>query len=146
MPQSLKASEEFEIACSPSICWDFISDLANIGSCIPGCESVTKIDQTRANFKVKVKIGYISKTFDLKVRLGDVRQPDGLSFVASGADAEILGTLDLTHVEEHVRLMYKIELTPLSITGKTAVSMIGKDLVRKQATEFASCVRSKLEK
>jgi len=43
-----------------------------------------------------------------------------------------------------VGVKYRIEIRPVSVTGKTAIAMIGKDLVKKQATEFALCVKSKL--
>lgn len=74
-----------------------------------------------------------------------------MSFSAEGSDAEIKGIVDLISEGagrkdfENTIVKYNIEIKPISVTGKTAISMIGKDLVRKQASEFATCVKSKLE-
>ncbi len=127
-------------------CFSFFTDLSNIGSCIPGCERVTPIDATTANFRVKVKLGYVSKTFELKARLKDVRPGEHLSFTAEGSDAEITGLVDLSSGQDGtVGVRYNIEIRAISVTGKTAIAMVGKDLVKKQAEDFAVCVKKKLE-
>ncbi len=151
MPSSVQASEVISVRSQPSKCYEFFTDLSNIGSCIPGCEQVTPIDSTSAIFKVKVKLGYISRTFELKARLLDQRVGEHLSFAAEGSDAEIKGIVDLISEgagrkdNESTIVKYNLEIKPISVTGKTAISMIGKDLVKRQASEFATCVKSKLE-
>jgi carbon monoxide dehydrogenase subunit G len=150
LPSNVQASEEISVRSKPSKCFEFFTDLTNIGSCIPGCEQVTPIDSTSAIFKVRLKLGYISRTFELKARLLDQRADEHLSFTAEGSDAEIKGIVDLnsegkTKEYESTIVKYNLEIRPISVTGKTAISMIGKDLVRRQASEFATCVKSKLE-
>ncbi len=146
MPSSVEASEEILVKSDLGKCFSFFTDLANIGSCIPGCEKVDPIDSTTANFKVKLKVGYISKTFELKAKLKEVKPNEELSFSAEGSDADIGGHVDLSQREEGtIGIRYTIEIKPLSVTVKTAISMIGKDLVKRQAREFASCVKQKLE-
>lgn len=143
---SVEAIEKFEIAANQEKCWSFLSNLQNIGSCIPGCESVSMTGETSAEFKVKVRVGYLSKTFLLRAKLVELVPPRHLTFNAEGQDAEISGNLDLNGSQEKLTtLNYKIEIKPVSLTGKTAISMLGRDIVRKQASEFASCVKSKLE-
>lgn len=152
MPSSVQASEEISVRSKPSKCFEFFTDLSNIGSCIPGCEQVTPIDSTSAIFKVKVKLGYISRTFELKARLLDQRAGEYLSFAAEGSDAEIKGIVHLIYEGgrgneeyESTIVKYNLEIKPISMTGKTAISMVGKDLVKRQASEFATCVKTKLE-
>lgn len=145
MPSTVQASEEFSVAASQSKCWEFFSNLENIGSCIPGCEDVSEIDETTAKFRVKFKVGYLSKTFELKARIRESVPTSHLSFTGEGTDAAISGSLDLRSESEYVVVKYGIEITAVSVTGKTAIAMLGKDLVRKQVTEFATCVKSKLE-
>ncbi|MDA4131406.1 MAG: SRPBCC domain-containing protein [Thaumarchaeota archaeon] len=143
---SVQASEEFQIDAPREKCWTFFSDLANVGKCIPGCESVVPIDRTTALFKIKLKVGYLSKTFELKAKVSERVEPSRIAFVAEGTDAEITGNLEISEIETRkTGAKYAIEIRPVSITGKTAVTMIGKDLVKKQASEFATCVKSKLE-
>lgn len=146
MPSTVEASEEFQIAgVSAEIAWKYLTDLANIGSCISGCESVTKLDANTSVFRIKLKVGYLSRTFEIKARLKDVLPPNKVSFYGEGNDAEVTGNLELNQQSGGVSVKYRIEIRPVSVTGKTAIAMIGKDLVKKQASEFASCIKAKLE-
>jgi carbon monoxide dehydrogenase subunit G len=146
MPSTVEASEEFAIsAVSQEKVWSYLTNLANIGSCIPGCESVSKIDSNTAIFRIKLKVGYLSRTFEIKARLKDVFPPDRVTFFGEGSDAEVTGNLELKDQSAGVSVKYRIEIRPVSVIGKTAIAMIGKDLVKKQASEFASCVKAKLE-
>jgi carbon monoxide dehydrogenase subunit G len=147
LPSTVEASEEILVNSDLDRCFSFFKDLTNIGSCIPGCERVDPVDSTSANFKVKLKVGYISKTFELKAKLKNVKEKEELSFTAEGSDAEIVGHVSLSSPQQGVvGVTYRIEIKAISVIGKTAVSMIGKDLVKKQAEEFASCVKRKLER
>lgn len=144
---AFQASEEFRVDASLEETWKFISDISNVGHCIPGCEDVRQIDETTALFKIKFKVGYLSKTFELKVkileRIADVR----LKFTASGQDAEIAGSLELNSLEAAAKpttVKYIIGISAISMTGKTALAMLGNDTVKKQTSEFASCVKAKL--
>ncbi|HZW55245.1 MAG TPA: SRPBCC domain-containing protein [Nitrososphaerales archaeon] len=146
MPSTVEASEEFTIAAPLERVWSFFTDLSNVGSCIPGCETVNRIDSETASFKVKVKVGYISRSFEIRARFKELIQPTHVSFFGEGSDAEISGNLDLTQNPDSVAVKYRIEIRPVSVMGKTSIAMIGKDLVKKQASEFASCVKSRLER
>jgi carbon monoxide dehydrogenase subunit G len=146
LPSIVEASEEILVNSAIGRCFSFFTDLVNIGSCIPGSEKVELIDSTSANLKVKLKVGYISRTFELKAKIKDVKINKELSFVAEGPDAEVTGYLNFSEKETGItKVTYRVEIKPISVMGKTAISMMGKDLVRKQASEFASCVKQKLE-
>jgi len=142
---SVQASEEFEVNASPSKCWEFFSNLSNIGNCIPGCESVKPIDESSAIFRVKLKVGYLSKSFELKTKVVEKIEGTRMKFIGEGQDAEVTGSVDLGSFSDKTKIRYSVEIKPISVTGKTAVTMLGKDLVKKQASEFASCVKSRVE-
>jgi uncharacterized protein len=142
---SVQASEEFEVNAPPDKCWEFFSDLSNVGNCIPGCENVQNIDGSSAIFKVKLKVGYLSKTFELKARVIEKIEGTRMKFTGEGRDAEVTGSVDLSVYSNKTKIRYSVEIKPISVTGKTAVTMLGKDLVKKQASEFAACVKSRLE-
>lgn len=144
LPSSVEASEEIQIHTELGKCFSFFTDLVNIGACIPGCEQVVPQDSLNATFKVKLKIGYISKIFELRAKLIDIRPKEHVSFAGESPDAEITGKVDFVK-DDLVTIKYSIEIKPISITGRTAISMMGKDLVTKQASEFAACVKERLE-
>ena len=105
------------------------------------------MDASTVVFKVRLKVGYLSKSFELKARLKDFKPPTHISFVGHGSDAEITGNLDIRSISDtSSEVSYSIEIRSISVTGKTAIAMIGNDLVKKQATQFAGCVKKKLEK
>jgi carbon monoxide dehydrogenase subunit G len=147
MPSTIDSVYEFQVNSDAKHCWDFLASLQNIGSCIPGCESVTPIDDKTAVFAVKVSVGYVSKTFELKARFVEVISESHLSFSGDGRDAEIVGTLDLRPgIQMGVTsVRYSLQIRPISAVGRTAVAFFGRDLVRKQAESFANCVKAKLE-
>jgi carbon monoxide dehydrogenase subunit G len=143
---TFQATEQFDIGNSLQECWKFVSDLANVGRCIPGCEEVHPVDDRNALFKIKFKVGYLSKTFELKAKIVEITPPTFMKFTGSGQDAEIAGRLELTPLESRTGIKYTIEIVPISATGKTALTLLGKETVRKQTVEFASCVKAVLEK
>jgi carbon monoxide dehydrogenase subunit G len=141
----VKASEEFEVKNTRDEAWAFFSDLAKIGSCIPGCESIEMLDSDNAIFKVKVRVGYVSRTFEMKARLVRRQKPSEIVFEAEGSDGKINGEITIdAPVANSTRIKYALEISAASVIGRTALSMMGKELIRKQTREFASCVESKL--
>lgn len=147
MPSTIESANEFEVKADLGRCWTFFTNLGNIGGCIPGCESVTPVDDRSAIFTVKFSVGYISKTFQLKARFKDVVPKSLVSFVGEGSDAEAVGTVGLRAGGSPgvTMLSTTLQIRPISALGRTAVALLGRDLVKRQAEAFASCVKSKLE-
>ena len=147
MPAAIESSEEFVVNAPLERCWVFFCNLSNIGGCIPGCESVTLIDDKSASFKVKLKVGYLSRSFDLTAKITKAVPMSEISFGGEGSDAEISGSLSFspTAQSSSTSVKYLVEIRPVSVAGKTAAAMIGKDVARKQASEFAACVKAKLD-
>lgn len=141
---AFQASEEFQVNAPLEETWKFISDISNVGRCIPGCEDVRQIDETTALFRIKFKVGYLSKTFELKAKILEKITGEHLKFSASGQDAEIAGVIELQNVdpEKSTNVKYSIEISAVSATGKTALALLGKETVRKQTSEFAACVKT----
>jgi carbon monoxide dehydrogenase subunit G len=143
---SFRATEQFDLQSPIDASWEFLSNLVNVGHCIPGCEEVRPVDDKTATFRIKFKVGYLSKTFDLKARIIEETELTFMKFTGSGPDAEISGKLELGPKGNGTAVNYTIEIMPISATGKTALTLLGKETVRKQTSEFASCVKAALEK
>jgi len=147
MPSAIDSASEFQVNADPKRCWDFLASLQNIGSCIPGCESITPNDDKTAVFTVKVSVGYVSRTFELKARFVELVPYSHMSFSGEGRDAEIMGTVDLRPGNQPgvTSVKYSLQIRPVSTVGRTAIAFLGRDLVRKQAESFANCAKAKLE-
>lgn len=109
---------------------------------------MTPLDDGTAVFRVKVSVGYISKTFELKARLKDMVPGSRASFVGEGKDASVEGTIAIRPEGQPggTTLGYSLQIRPLSAMGRAAMGMFGGDLVKKQAEAFATCVKAKLER
>ncbi|MGI0148587.1 MAG: CoxG family protein, partial [Thermoplasmata archaeon] len=53
---------EFDVIAPVAQVWSFLSDLRKVGQCVPGVENVELIDEKRARWDLKVRIGPLSQT------------------------------------------------------------------------------------
>jgi len=143
--KTVEASSDIRIPVAQPRCWEFFSDLANICRCIPGYESFEALGPNGGRLKVKVTVGFISKAFELKVRLSEIKEPSSISFAGEGSDAEVLGEVRLSGDGSGGTVVtYTVQIEPVSAMGRTAVGMFGQEFVNRQAEEFAKCVKQKL--
>lgn len=63
------------ISAEPDTVWAALNDPDVLKSCIPGCETLTKVDATSFAGSVKVKIGPVSATFHGTVALTEADPP-----------------------------------------------------------------------
>lgn len=115
------------------------------GTCIPGCEEVRVTGALEGELRVKLKVGYIAKTFRMKTKVTAASAPTYLTFAGKSEDAEISGRLDFKAPSNQMtEVTYHITIRPLSALARTATTMIGNELVEKQANEFAECIKKQL--
>ena len=71
-----------------------------------------------------------------------------IAFSAVVRDTEVVGVVDMQPANELgvVEVRYRIQVRPISTLGRTAVAVFGRDIVRRQADEFAHCVKNKVGK
>jgi uncharacterized protein len=53
----------FSIAAGPEACWQILSDIPNMASCMPGAEITEKVDEQNYKGTVKVKVGPATAAF-----------------------------------------------------------------------------------
>jgi carbon monoxide dehydrogenase subunit G len=69
--------------------WEFMADPDRIARCIPGVESVEKIDNTHYRAKVKAVVSFVSATFGLNVEIIEQVPPRLLRSRMKGKDSGI---------------------------------------------------------
>src|SRR5947209_9367155 len=90
----------FEVRAPIERVWAFVSDMRKIGRCVPGVQSVEILDETRARWNLKVKIGPLSQDIEvLTETLEQVPLKHG-KFRGQAENMDITGTIDLRS-EEH---------------------------------------------
>lgn len=108
---------------------------------------MTPLGDGTALFRVKVSVGYISKSYELKTKFKEIVPNTRISFVGEGKDAEVMGTV-LVKPGSHpgsTALVCTLQIRPLSTVSRAAITMFGGDFVKKQADAFTSCIKAKLE-
>lgn len=131
---------EAVLPASRELVWEMLNDPEVLKTCIPGCESLDKTDDTHFTAVAKVKLGPVKASFRGKVSLEDLTPPLGYRLVGEG-DGGISGfakggaTVSLEEVEGGTALRYEAEA---QIGGKLA--QIGARLIdgvaKKMADEF----------
>jgi carbon monoxide dehydrogenase subunit G len=144
--------ERFRVMASIQSVWDFLMDPEKIGSCIPGCEKVTSLDERNYLASVKAAMGPISFKFNIHTEILELNPPYNLRSVSRGEDNGKKGrvrqetTVEFTKISENeTEVYYKAEVT---VVGRLATFgfAIMRAKIKELGQAFANSVKEKLEK
>lgn len=75
---------EVTLPAAKEVVWAKLNDPDVLKACIPGCDQLTKDDDTHFSAVVKVKLGPVKATFRGKVELVDLDPPNGYRIQGEG--------------------------------------------------------------
>jgi carbon monoxide dehydrogenase subunit G len=75
---------EVTLPASREVVWAKLNDPDVLKVCIPGCETLTKDDETHFSAVAKIKLGPVKATFKGKVALSDLDPPNGYRIAGEG--------------------------------------------------------------
>ncbi|RDJ27342.1 carbon monoxide dehydrogenase [Bosea caraganae] len=81
---AMTMSGEAVLPAGKDVVWAKLNDPEVLKTCIPGCETLSKDDDTHFSAVVKVKLGPVKATFRGKVELQDLDPPNGYHIVGEG--------------------------------------------------------------
>lgn len=147
----MKLEGEFEVATSASKLWDFLWDLESLGTCLPGCEGVVRIDERTLTGVIGVRVGPIQAKFQSKAIIIESEPPARVVLKAEGEDkltaSRIRATIEmwLRPLDEDVtRAGYRADI---AIIGK--LGQFGDGVIRETAgvllEQFASNIRDRMK-
>jgi carbon monoxide dehydrogenase subunit G len=126
---------KFTVKASIGKVWESLLDPGVLLSCLPGAETVERIDEKTYDCVVKQKVGPISVRFKFRSILTKTEPPKHLEFEGEGEDIGRAGhfsqksIVDLAEIPDGlVEIHYQSEV---SITGKLA--MFGDRIMRAKA-------------
>ena len=134
----------FDVKAPVERVWSLLSDLRQVGRCVPGVESVELLDDKRARWDLKVKIGPLSQT--MKVTTETLEQvPLRRGRFRGEADMlDLTGTIELASEGGVTKVVYT-----MAVTAKGPLSRIMDNFMRtrlkSQTEEFATNVKRALE-
>ncbi len=147
----MKLEGKFDVGVSPAEAWEFLMDINQFASCLPGLEQVTQIDERTFDGVVSATVGPISGKFTFRSTILEstpasemVVQTDGTDSVTRSAVSAKL-TVKLTEViEKRTELGYHADI---EIKGRLAIlgDMVLRATSALMLEEFARRLRTKLE-
>lgn len=136
------------VPASPARVWECLNDANILKACIPGCESLEKLDDATFTGVVLFKVGPVKARFRGRVTLTDQQPPSRCRVLAEGEGGiagfgKGLADVFLTETAEGTELVYKVDA---SIGGKIAQFgarlMVG--TIRNLADEFFTTFASQV--
>lgn len=81
---AMKMQGEVSLPASRDVVWAKLNDPEVLKACIPGCEELTKDDETHFSAVARIKLGPVKATFKGKVALSDLDPPNGYTISGEG--------------------------------------------------------------
>ena len=131
----MQIAEKFTVKAPIQTVWQFVIDANQIGKCVPGCESIEKIDDRTYVVIVKAGVGPIKVRFKFTTRLTQIDEPKHIRMEAKGADLGMAGSFTqssdvyLREVDEgSTEISYSSDV---NVVGRLA--LFGDRIMRAQA-------------
>jgi len=144
--------DHFLIEAPRPAVWAYIWDPEKISRCVPGVEQVVAESDDSYLVRVKTRVGFLSATFNLAVKIMEAEEPVRLMSVFEGKDSKIasrlkqVNTMELVDVSPtRTEIRYKTEVT---LMGKLAT--LGRSVIKGKAKqmmkEFSQKLKAEIEK
>ena len=121
-----------------------------MAACVPGCESIERIDSTTYRAVVKVAVGVVNARFNLIVEVIKETPPESVQSITRGEEggraSQLTATNDVSLIDlgaGRTRVQY---LSDLSLTGRLGKFALGflKKKAQSMASEFAENLRTRI--
>ncbi|MDE2362628.1 MAG: carbon monoxide dehydrogenase subunit G [Hyphomicrobiales bacterium] len=139
---------EVDLPATKEVVWKALNDPEVLKSCIPGCESLEKIDDNTLAATAKVKVGPVSASFKGKVNLLDLDPPNGYRIEGEG-EGGVAGfakggaVVKLSDIPTGTKLTYDVEAQvggKLAQLGARLIDGVAKKMADQFFADFAAAV------
>ncbi|HYM39250.1 MAG TPA: SRPBCC domain-containing protein [Thermoplasmata archaeon] len=134
----------FDVRVPVDRAWAFLSDMRKVGTCVPGVEAIEVIDDRRAKWTLKVKIGPLSQRIQVDTETIEQVPPSRARFRGVADNMEMLGTIELAPAGDATRIKYTMAATAKGPLARIIDNMM-KSRLKQQSDEFAANVKKALE-
>jgi uncharacterized protein len=134
----------FDVHAPVDRVWTFLTDMRRVGGCVPGVQSVEVLDEKRARWNLKVKIGPLSQDIEVLTETMDQIPLNHGRFRGESENMEMTGTIDLAPGDDGTKVTYT-----MAVQAKGPLARIMDNFMRSrlkaQTEEFAANVKKALE-
>ncbi len=141
MPEGTVA---FDLRVPVDRAWAFLSDMRKVGQCVPGVENIEVLDDRRAKWTLKVKIGPLSQHIKVDTETVEQVPPSRARFRGVADNMEMLGTIELASAGDATHVTYTMAATAKGPLARVIDNML-KSRLKQQTDEFAANVKKALE-
>src|SRR5688572_13181271 len=144
--------ERFDVAAPPQVVWTFLLDPARLAPCLPGCDRLEIVDGSTYRMRLTVKVGFLSTTQDLRMKIVEAEPPHRLVAEGRGEDSKLGSQVDVRNTLElspsgagATTVSYRSEVKVLGRLGGVGDAVM-KVKARELAGQFAERVRAAIDR
>jgi carbon monoxide dehydrogenase subunit G len=130
----MKLTDQCVLQAAPEAVWRALNDPVVLEACLPGCKSLTMLDDRRFESIVQIRVGPVVATFKSNVELSDLDPPRAYTISGMGN----AGAVGFAKVTARVRLEPQTDATVLGYDADVEIGgklmSVGSRLVQSAAT------------
>src|SRR3990170_1730250 len=96
----------FDVRAPPDRVWAFLSDMRQVGTCVPGVQAVDIVDDRHARWTLKVKFGPLSQEIRVETETLEMVPLSRAQFRGRSDNMDMTGTIELAPKGEHTGVRY----------------------------------------
>lgn len=139
-----EGSVSFDVNAPVDRVWAFLSDIRQVGSCVPGVQSVDIVDDRHARWNLKLKIGPLSQEIKVETETLEQTPPSRGRFRGISDNMEMLGTIELEPKGGATSVTYTMSVQAKGPLGRIMDNFM-KGKVKSQTEELAANVKRAIE-
>ncbi len=146
----MQIDDSFVVRAPREKVWELFFDVERMGRCVPGIESIERVDDTTYRGKLKVKVGPIAAAFNGTAALTEVDPPHRVVALLEGDDKSIVSfvkatfTSTLSPVEGGTQVVYQMDMNLRGRLAQFGTAVFGAT-AKKVTAEFVGNVKAQLE-
>ncbi len=134
----------FDVRAPVDKVWIFLSDMRQVGRCVPGVQSVDVLDERHANWNLKMKIGPLSQQILVKTETLEMVEPSRAKFRGVADNMDMTGTIELQPKGAATSVTYTMAVQTKGPLARILDNFV-KSKLSAQTEEFAANVKKALE-
>jgi carbon monoxide dehydrogenase subunit G len=146
----VQIADSFVVHAALEKVWDLLFDIERMGRCVPGVESIERVDDKTYRGKLKVKVGPIAAAFYGTAVLTEIDPPRSVVASLEGDDKSIASFVKATFIstlsptEDGTEVAYQMDMNLRGRLGQFGTAVLGAT-AKKMTAEFAKNVTAQLE-
>ncbi len=147
----MKISQQFVVARSPEVVWDFFQDVPSVAQCLPGAELMGRSEDGSYEGRVSVKLGPMTSVFEGKATVSPDEARRSATIDGKGVDrtggsrGQVKVRYDITPDEGGSSVTVDADVTlsgPVAQFGRTGLI---NEMSKRLIGEFVACLEAKLQ-